>query len=86
MNIHMFLMGKNKCETFFPKLTAKDYLRSNSNKYSKKRSTQKIRNQSIDREGKFRLTYHDILQAPVSLHEDYNEPERQEVKKPIVKK
>lgn len=85
----MFLMGNNKCETFFPRLTAKDLIRGNSNKCAKKSSTQKMRNMSIDKEGKFRLTYHDILQVPVSksiTNGDIKEEEESETKKVFVKK
>lgn len=60
-------MGTNKGETLFPKIAAKDIIRGNSSYTSKKLSTENIRNRSIDKDNrKFRITYHDILQIPVS--------------------
>lgn len=47
MNIYTFLMSKDKCETFFPKLAAKNENRGSSNRVTKKNQTNKLRNRSI---------------------------------------
>lgn len=68
MNIYTFLMAKDKCETFFPKLRPNGHERGASNRCTKKISTQKLRNVSMDKESKFRLTCHDVLMQPNSAH------------------
>lgn len=46
MNIYTFLMDREKCETFFPKLEVK-IDKGKSSKHKKKKSTTKLQNKSL---------------------------------------
>lgn len=80
MNIYTILLGKDKCETFFPRLPEHQ---EKTKKLAKKKN--KDRNNSLD-EKKYRVTQHEIMKDPLPSFKKIEQNQVTTLRKTFLKK